>query len=203
MSTKPWTQTPGPEANDLQCPLKVGGWPGSHPRDSEVFPRAARVLTSLSWSRELLLLELVASRKLSPSLLWSPPLDTATFIWRQGEMRDGLSTRTLQGGVGAQPGSGSSLTPPGPSGLKPGEGGGRAEPTTDNPESTAHSYPEWKEEPREQRVSAQWHKLLSALSFPLAGGRLKTPGWGAGWWVAPAFSTLPGAHDHVSRQACL
>lgn len=153
MSTKPWTQTPGPEANDLQCPLKVGGWPGSHPRDSEVFPRAARVLTSLSWSRELLLLELVASRKLSPSLLWSPPLDTATFIWRQGEMRDGLSTRTLQGGVGAQPGSGSSLTPPGPSGLKPGEGGGRAEPTTDNPESTAHSYPEW--ERRAQRAKGE------------------------------------------------
>lgn len=29
------------------------------------------------------------------------PLDTATFIWGQGKMRDGLSTHTLQGGAGA------------------------------------------------------------------------------------------------------
>lgn len=42
--------------------------------------RAPGVLTSLSWSREP-----VASRKLSSSPLRSPPLDTATFIWRQGE----------------------------------------------------------------------------------------------------------------------
>lgn len=42
--------------------------------------RAPGVLTSLSWSREP-----VASRKPSSSPLRSPPLDTATFIWRQGE----------------------------------------------------------------------------------------------------------------------
>ena len=66
---------------------------------------AAGLLTSLSWSRELLLRELVASRTLSPSLLWSPPLDTVTFIWGTG---DTGSANTLQGGAGAQPGSGSS-----------------------------------------------------------------------------------------------
>lgn len=49
------------------------GWPD----------RRAWVLTSLSWSREVLRRELVASRKPSSSLLWSPPLDTATFIWGQ------------------------------------------------------------------------------------------------------------------------
>lgn len=47
--------------------------------------QAPGVLTSLSWSRELLRREPVASRKLSSSLLRSPPLDTATFIWGQGE----------------------------------------------------------------------------------------------------------------------
>lgn len=41
-------------------------------------------------------------------------------------------------------------------------------------------------------MSTQRRKLLSALSFPLAGGRLKTPGWGLGQWEARPFPLCQG-----------
>lgn len=63
----------------------------------------AGALTSLSWSRELLLRELVASWKLSSPLWWSPPLDAVTFIWGQGE---GGSANTDSGPLPAEAGWG-------------------------------------------------------------------------------------------------
>lgn len=86
-------------------------------------------LTSLSWSRELLRRELVASRKLSSSLLRSPPLDTATFIWGQGETGSASTDLTslyhwpLWGRRGHSQGQAPSPTLPG---LNGGESGGGA-----------------------------------------------------------------------------
>lgn len=54
-------------------------------RRSVWLSKAAGALTSLSWSRELLVRELVASWRLSSPLWRSPPLDAVTFIWGQGE----------------------------------------------------------------------------------------------------------------------
>lgn len=60
----------------------AGGTRGTQERLAE---QVAGALTSLSWSRELLVRELVASWRLSSPLWRSPPLDAVTFIWGQGE----------------------------------------------------------------------------------------------------------------------
>lgn len=122
-NTKPYLAW-APERVGCQCLWQVGG-----------VARAPGGLTSLSWSRELLRRELVASRKLSSSLLRSPPLDTATFIWGQGETGSASTDLTslyhwpLWGRRGHSQGQAPSPTRPGLNGGESG-GGAAAEPFT-------------------------------------------------------------------------
>lgn len=143
----------------------------------------------------------MASRTLSPSLLWSPPLDTVTFIWGTGETG---SANTLQGGAGAQPGSASSPLRD-PSLWAEAWGGGTRGTAKHLQPTTAHSYPEWERNASEGkgRALSGINCYQLCLSFPPAGPAdgCKESWMASGPMGRPALFHSTRAGHGASRQA--